>query len=90
MYQKFVYFGICKSNGIIAIIALRDLDLLFKVKYCYISETIRGSANICGRHVYILTFFPSNGVIMKIAHSDPGLHFIKQYAQAQKMYERHL
>ena len=47
------------SNGVIAKIALNDLDRLFvvkKFKNNYISEKVRTSAQICGRHLSILTF----------------------------------
>ena len=47
-------------NGVLEKIALRNLDLLFflkvKIKNVYISETVRASLKICGRHLNILTF----------------------------------
>ena len=55
---KFVDIYILPSNGVIAKIALHDRDLLLRstILNIYISQTVRASAKIGGRHLQILTF----------------------------------
>ena len=53
---------ICKflhwpSNGVIVKVLLFDFDRLFEgKKIFFMSETVRASAKMCGRHLHILTF----------------------------------
>ena len=51
---RFLHFP---SNGVIAKITIRELDLLFGGQHLklYISETVRDSAKNCERHMLILT-----------------------------------